>query len=156
MKTILAILALTASLSAVAGPEEHEQAQKCYVLSALDAKRATDLVPEQICLETIKVDLATDTIDVYSYFFNDLFKNMKLNSLIRQSEDFYSFKSSNTFYNSENEQSGQIERLTVLLSGKVDFNGYGDPAELNVEVKQERRYTPHSSTNSTVYQYVLQ
>lgn len=156
MKTILSVIFLLTSLSVWAGAEEHQQAQKCYSLIAIDAQRATEFIPTQICLETIQIDVATNTVEVYSYFNPTLYIGMKLDNLIRVTDDFYSFKSSNVFHFTDNDQTGQLERLTIILSGRVDFVGFGNPAELNMVVKQDTRFNPHSAIHSNFYTYELQ
>ncbi len=156
MKKFILCSAIALSLSAHAGPEEHREAQKCYVLTATDAKRATENVPTELCIETVNIDTASEKIYIYTYFFNRFFENVQLNSLTRKNEEASIFKSSGPFYFTEDEQNGQLEKLSVVVSGKIDNQGAADAADLKVEVKQDRRYNPHSAINSTIYQYQLQ
>lgn len=156
MKKFILCSAVVLSFSAHAGPEEHREAQKCYVLSAIDAKRATENVPTELCIETLNIDTASEKINIDTYFFKLFFANVQLNSLTRKNEETLNFKSSGSFYFMEDEQNGQLEKLTVLVSGKVDNEGVANPADLKIEVKQDRRYSPHSAINSTIYQYQLQ
>lgn len=153
MKLFLPLLMIFSTNALMAGPEDHISAQVCYRLD--DTKNTPANVPSEICLESLQVDPIASTIYVYSYFYPSLYKELKVDSLIRQNEDFYSFKSSNVLHNEWQSGCGSGERVELFISGAVDFNGEGDINKLNIRVEQQTTNdTCHSHPQKTVFKYV--
>lgn len=138
MKYLFILVALCLTSVSYAGPEEHIQAQACYVLDAPSKVQAVALVPQQICLETLNIDPANQEIQIYSYFkhFQDLFNNMKVTSLIRVTEDNYKYEAEKVLVDDEGPACGNLTKIVLKVSGLVDFMGYGDVSAQTVKVEQ--------------------
>lgn len=134
MKTLTALMVLVFSLSAFAGPEEHQQAQTCYYVVAEGSSPLNSNILTQICLESLNVDTFAETISVYSYFFSDLYKNLKLKSVTRRNEDFFSFKSASILR--DNGDGSDTQKITLFISGQVDNYGDADLSSLTLSVEQ--------------------
>ncbi len=153
MKIFTVLLTLVFSLAAVAGPEEHKQAQTCYSIVSAESSEINSNVPAEICLETFSVDTSSEKVFVYSYFDAKIFKNIKLDSLTRKNEDFFNFKSFNVFRDDIDEL-GNTQKLTIIISGLVDNVGEADVTALNLTVNQfiGKTYTESAVVKNT-YKY---
>ena len=78
MKMFSVIVSILVSFAAVAGPEEHMQAQTCYYINSERDVVIDSKIPTQICLESLDINSANESIEIYSYFFSDLYKKMKI------------------------------------------------------------------------------
>jgi hypothetical protein len=113
--------------------------QTCYYLKdPSEAALATTYVPNEICLESVIIDEAKNTISVYSFFpqFSELFKNLQLNYFARKNEDGFRFKSSGNLVTEA--EIGIYETVTsdLLISGIVDNYGAVDVRDLNIQSKK--------------------
>ncbi|MBC7428924.1 MAG: hypothetical protein H7336_09955 [Bacteriovorax sp.] len=154
MKTFTALMALAFSLSAFAGPEEHQQAQICYYVVVETSSPITNDIPSEICLERLRVDTALDTISAYSYFFPSLYLNLKLDSVTRKNEDFYSFKSSSVVR--DDVDGSTTQKITLFISGQVDNYGDADLRNLTLNLEQivGKTYVEYPYVKNT-YNYKL-
>lgn len=135
MKALITLMTLVFSLTAVAGPEEHMQAQTCYYLIAEESSPINNDIPTQICLESLTVDTSAETISIYSYFYSDLYKNLKLNYIARKNEDSFSFRASNLVRNDI--VGTEVQKITLFISGRVDNQGEVDDLEyLTISLEQ--------------------
>ncbi len=127
MKIVGFVVAMALSASAFA--------QSCYVLSTLDASLAetvSDSIPAEICVDQVAIDLRSSTIEVVSSKSPSAVQGLKLTSLVRQTEDQYSFESSGVV--SEFDYGTRQEKITLKVSGRTDFLGQGDASALSVSV----------------------
>lgn len=153
MKLILSLFIYAASAVALAGPEDHIAAQVCYDIQK--TQYVPTNVPSQICLETLDINPMNNTISIYSYFYPKFYTNVKLTSLIRITEDNYSFKAESVLFNEWNSGCGDGETVTMHISGLTDFNGSGDISALKISVEQDfTNDTCHSEPQTTVFKYV--
>ncbi len=138
MKYLFIFAALLLTSVSYAGPEEHIQSQSCYFLDAASKTQAINLVPEQICFETLNIDPANQEIQVYSYFkqYQDLFNQMKVTSLIRNTEDTYKYAAEKVLVDEDGAGCGNLTKIVIKMSGLVDFMGYGDVSAQNLKVEQ--------------------
>ena len=157
MKLILSLFFVLSGLSAFAGPEDSISAQVCYQLQ--NAKNAPKEIPQEVCLETLNIYPQYNTINIYSYFYPNLFKGMKLNSLIRNTEDSYKFKAENVLLEEWDFGCGEGNKITLFVDGKTDFNGNGqnELGQLDISIEQDfTNDTCHTRPQTTVYKYVKQ
>lgn len=153
MKLILGLSIIFASMVSMAGPEDHISAQVCYYIQK--TQYVPTNVPSQICLETLDVNPMNSTISIYSYFYPKFYTNVKLTSLIRKTEDNYSFKAESILLNEWQSGCGDGETVTMHISGLTDFNGSGDIYTLEISVEQNfTNDTCHSEPQTTVFKYV--
>ncbi|MBC7711993.1 MAG: hypothetical protein H7177_01545 [Rhizobacter sp.] len=119
---------------------------------AEESSAINDNIPTQICLENLKVDTSANTISIYSYFFSDLYKNVKLNSVTRKNEDFYSFKSSSVVR--DDVDGSDTQKITLFISGQVDNYGDADLKYLTLKLEQVvgKTYVEFPYTKNT-YKY---
>lgn len=89
-KLLVLISTVFLSTIALAGPEEHRDAQTCYV-----PEKQVIYAPERVCIETVSVDLESEKINVYSYFNYKLTEGFTLVSLSRKNEEWFRFKALN-------------------------------------------------------------
>ncbi len=138
MKYLFMFAALVSTSVSFAGPEEHISAQACYVLDAASKAQAINLVPEVICFETLNIDPANSEIQVYSYFksYQDTFSNLKITSLIRNTEDTYKYKAEKVLIYEEGPACGKLTNLVLKMNGIVDFMGFGDITSQTLKVEQ--------------------
>lgn len=157
MKYLSILAALLLTSVSYAGPEEHIQAQTCYVLDTPSKAQAINLVPEVICFETLNIDPANQEIQVYSYFkqYQDLFNNMKVTSLIRYTEDSYKYGAEKVLVDDVGPACGKRTKLVLKMSGLVDFMGYGDVSAQTVKVEQtSNNNVCHSYEETVLLNYV--
>ncbi|MEQ1723550.1 MAG: hypothetical protein ABL930_10270 [Pseudobdellovibrio sp.] len=155
MKLILSLFVVLSGLTAFAGPEDHIAAQVCYQLQ--NAKNAPKDIPQEVCLETLNVYPQDNTINIYSYFYPNLFKDMTLSSLIRNTEDTYKFKAESVLRNEWQSGCGDGNKITLFIDGQTDFNGDGQNELGNLKIRIEQDQTNdtcHSEPQTTVYKYV--
>lgn len=146
------------SFNAFAGPEEHRDAQVCYVISSADYAKIPDEVPTEICLESIKVDLYKKTIEAYSFFsnFTALIQNLKLTSLTNNHEGLIQFQASNVVENNYMNICGSQNDLQLFIGGQVNNNGEGLINQLSVAVQLTAIATScHRNESPVVYNYKL-
>jgi hypothetical protein len=136
MKNILGLIVLSIGISAFAGPEDHVQAQTCYGIRADQVALASSYVPQQICIENLTLDTSNDTISAYSYFMNDLFKDLKIVTLTRKNEDFYSFSAKNILAADAQITTDKSVHVEMTISGLSDVYGQGDINYLKISVQQ--------------------
>lgn len=129
MKIMTVLMALVLSTSVMAGPEEHQSAQTCYFIVKEESSALNDSIPTQICLESLAVDTSAEKIEVYSYFFSDLYKNLKLNYVARKNEDSFSFRASSVLRD-------DLEKIKLFINGRVDNYGEANLSELEIRVEQ--------------------
>ena len=110
-KLLIAIATVLVSSISFAGPEEHKDAQTCFV-----PEKQVIYAPERVCIETVNVDLTTDKITVYSYFNYKLTEGFVLTNLVRKNEDWFRFKALNNI--------SQFQ--TLELNGLVNNWGEAD------------------------------
>lgn len=134
MKMFSVIASLLVSFAAIAGPEEHIQAQTCYSINSEREVRIDPKIPTQVCLESLDIDTTNDTVEIYSYFYSNLYKNVKLTSLSRKNEDYFSFKTSSVFL--DETIADTTQKLTLTVSGLVDNYGQADLSYLTLKVEQ--------------------
>ena len=155
MKSILTTAALVLlSLNVFAGPEEHIAAQTCYSLKS----PAPTVIPQRVCLEEITITephTDTATINIYSYFNQNYFNNMKLTYLARHNEDSYAFRAANILLENYESGCGSAEKATLQVNGRVDVYGVGQPEYVDIAVKYETLVdTCHSKTQVRTYEYI--
>ena len=156
MKMILALVVLFIGFNLFADPEDHASTQACYALQD-NNKDASVNVPTQVCLESLSISPEYATISIYSYFFPNLYKNLKLMSFVRQTEDFYSFSASSLLHNDWKSGCDNGESVNLVISGQVDFTGLGNVDELNITVEQQvTNDTCHSTSRQYIFKYVKQ
>ncbi len=156
MKTLVSFIALLSSLVAFAGPEDHIQAQVCYNLSAKQIATKAEHIPLQICVEDIQVNVDTGVASIYSYFNQQYFKNVKVDSLVRQTEDTYRIELSSVIHEDWQVVCGNGETVALKIKADSDFNGVIEKDQLKVTVEHE--YTNdscHSTGSTTVYNYSI-
>lgn len=154
MKSAILALSLFVSLFALANPEEHLQNQTCYDL--VDAVAAPASIPREVCLESLFIDTDKRVAYVSSPSQSSYFKNIDITSLIRKTEDAFSFTLQKSILIYFAGTCDVTEFVDLMISGEVDYAGDGDVATLNVSVR--RTYTPdscHSDDRETIYQYSL-
>ncbi len=155
MKTMIYLVLMMVSLVAVAGPEDHKQSQKCYFLSSLQAI-TDDKIPAEICLEDVALDPATGKVSIHSYFFPKMFENLEVDSLIRQTEDRFSFTVSKVLFNSLDSGCDQGESVKLIIGGEADFVGTVNNEVLNITVQHHIiGNTCHSQGYTKIYKYSL-
>lgn len=156
MKTIISVGILISSLVAFAGPEDHVQAQVCYNLSAKQIATKGEHVPLQVCLEDISINTEKNVASIYSYFNQDLFKNVKVSSLIRQTEDKYRFELTSIIHEDWEVICGEGQTVTLKIKGEADFTGAVSKEALTVTVEDEfTNDSCHSPGRMTEYIYSL-
>lgn len=154
MGKFLVIFSVLVGLTANAGPEEHISAQTCYYLNTADASTAAASVPRSVCLESLSINPMTSALYIYSYFQSSLFQGTKVTSLIRTTEDSYSFVAKNSLLNNWQSGCGEGESTALVLSGITDFNGVGEVDKLQVKVVySSTNDTCHSRPSTTEYLY---
>ena len=163
MKTLLLISVLLTGAVSFAGPEDHIQAQVCYTIAAEDQARAANELPLELCFETVAVHLADpinkteDTFEVYSYFsaYSVYLKTLKLTSLIRVTEDAYSYNAESVLVDRDGKHCEDSLKITLQMDGQVDFMGQGDIGAQNVTLTQISKVdTCHSNYEKNVFKYV--
>ena len=156
MKIVYALLALTLSSIAFAGPEDHYQNQSCYALEAAQLAKPTNQIPLEICLEEATLDLQHNKLYVSSYFQPELWKNISVYSLIPKNKDQYSFLAASRIYDNWDSSCGDGDTVEVMVSGLADLTGHIDPAALKVTVDHTvTNDTCHSQGLTTTYTYKL-
>lgn len=153
MKYFISLVVLFVSFVSFAGPEDHINNQSCYSLQKLHAPES---IPQTVCVEEVSLDVATNSLTIYSYFQAPLYKSLKTTSVIRQTEDTYSFKAESLVYNVTGGGCEEAESVRLLFSGIADFNGYVDPTTLSVQVEHD--YTVdscHSRRQINTYNYLF-
>ncbi len=157
MKTlILASLLMTSSIC-FAGPEDHIQAQTCYSLVDQDLSKVSDLAPKELCFEELSINTNENKLYVYSYFnhYQKFLNDLKITSLIRQTEDAYSYKAEKVLFEQTERHCEDGLKLVLKLEGNVDFAGYGDIGSQNLSLVQETKADVcHSKAEVTVFKYV--
>jgi hypothetical protein len=163
MKAILMISVLLSGAVSFAGPEDHIQDQVCYSIDNKDQAKAISEVPLQLCFEKLTVFLADpvnrtqDSIEVYSYFnyYQTHLQNLKLTSLIRQTEDSYAYQAESVLVDRAESHCEDGVKVTLQLEGEVDFTGYGNIGEQRVTLIQETKADVcHSTAQTEVFHYV--
>lgn len=156
MKTLVSVIALLSSLVAFAGPEDHIQAQVCYNLSAKQIATKGEHIPLQICVEDAHVNVDKGVASIYSYFNQQYFQDVKVDSLVRQTEDTYRLQLSSVIYNDWQTICGDGETVVVKIKADSDFNGVVQKDQLKVTVEQEfTNDSCHSPAWTTEYIYSL-
>ncbi len=135
MKTIAVLMALAFSFNVFAGGEEHEQAQACYTVVTEESSEINVNIPTQICLERVMVNASENTISVYSFFYSDLYENIKLTYVARKNEDFYSFRSQ-SLVRDDIDGDMNTQKITLFISGLVDNYGEADIKYLTISLEQ--------------------
>lgn len=155
MKSIIliAIVVLATSATTFAGPEEHNQAQKCYGLYPPPPGLLPAYFPFEVCVETIEINPVNNTISVFSYFQPELFADMQISSIVRQTKDTYSFIATKVLYHNWDVVCGEGKTVRLNISGQTDFLGYGRHDELTVIVKQESLNESCSEPQYLEFQY---
>lgn len=158
MKKLLLSVAVLTSLNSFAGPEEHISNQTCFSLkNSAQAALASKYVPTQICLEEVTIDSSKETIQIYSYFMSDLFKNLKLDYFARKNEDYFRFRSSSRLVDQAQVATNQDVTIDLNISGIVDNYGSSDVRYLDVSVTQVKETFPDASLReTTVFEYIAQ
>lgn len=156
MKTVL-IAVLLLSLNVFAAPEDHLQNQVCYDLKLRQGQTyRPQEVPENVCVEQVQIDVNLTKIYIESYFQSQLFQNLKLKSLIRQTEDSYHYEAESVYVSDWQSACGDGTEATLKISGDSDFNGYVNPASLKVTVTYEHTNdTCHSDPREQQFDYTL-
>lgn len=163
MKMLLMLSVLLTGVVSFAGPEEHIQAQVCYTIAAADQARAHSELPLELCFEKLNVHLSEpiyeteETIEVYSYFsqYSKYLNTLKLTSLIRSTEDEYSYKAESVLVNRSESHCDDGVKITLQMDGRVDIAGYGDISAQNVTLTQVTQAdTCHSKYETNVFKYV--
>lgn len=157
MKSFLVALTVFVSLNAFAGPEDHIANQTCYALAEAQLKTAPLEVPRQVCLESLTVDTANQKISAYSYFQQDLYRNLKLESTVRKNEDWVHFSASSVFIDVWDSGCGYGDVFQLKINGLVNYNDQVSLSQLEVSVHvTSTNDTCHSVPRTTVYNYILQ
>lgn len=156
MKSILATAALVlCSFNAFAGPEDHISAQTCYSLKSAPAVAA---IPQRVCVEQISINnIDTDeaTLNIYSYFNQKYFENMKLSYLARHNENGFSFKAASVLAESYEFGCGSAEKATLQIAGRADNDGLADAGYIEVSAKYETLAdTCHSRPQVQTFEYI--
>lgn len=155
MKSILATAALVlCTLQAYAGPEDHISAQTCYSLKSA----APAAVPSRVCLEQISITdvySTSATLNIYSYFNQNLFNGMQLTYLARRNENGYTFRAANVLVDTYESGCGSAEKATLQISGPIDNDGLGYAEYVDVSVKYETLAdTCHSHLQVQNFNYI--
>lgn len=156
MKNILGLIILSFGFTAFAGPEDHAQSQACYGIRADQVALASSFVPQQICLETLNVDTSNDTIVAYSYFMDDLFQALKISTLTRKNEDFYSFSAKNILASDAQITNDKSVDVEMSISGFVDVYGQGDVNYLKISVIQRTDAYGDTNYQTDIFDYEKQ
>lgn len=133
MKIAIGFLALALGFNAFAGPEEHLQNQSCYVIQPSTINVPKN-IPTEICLEDIYVSAAAHNITVFSYFQAELFKDLKLDQLVRKTENLYTYKASKYIYTNFDMICSYGEQNEMTIEGVTDITGRGNPAQVTITV----------------------
>lgn len=131
MKLLITAIVLAATSYAFAGPEEHFQSQSCYYLDTSREYLVSYNVPTQVCIETVNVNLDSETVVIYSYFMASLYEKAHLTKLTRKNEDFYRFEVASVVVNNSQ------ERIQLLISGLANNYGEVSVSELSIQAKQD-------------------
>jgi hypothetical protein len=154
MKSLFLLVTLL-SVSAFAGPEDHIFNQTCYDLVKTEGQVLNKSVPEEICLETLNIDLSRETIAIESYFQAGYYSKMKVTYLARKNEDYYAFRARNNL-KYDWISCGTGETVALELRGLVSNYGEGFVDQLEVFVETENTYDScHSESEINYYNYKL-
>ncbi len=167
MKAVILLSILVSGLMTTAisfaGPEDHINDQVCYTIAEADYAKAVSELPVELCFEKLNVHLADpvnkteDSIEVYSYFnhYAVYLNTLKLTSLIRITEDAYSYKAESVIVDREESHCEDSVKITLQFDGQVDFTGYGDIGAQNVTLTQTTKDDVcHSNDEHHVFKYV--
>ena len=154
-KLLMSVLVLT-TINVFAGPEDHIQNQVCYRMKAEQIQFASIYTPKEVCIENLTVDTNSDKVYVESYFMPELFKNLKVTSVVRKNEDFFRFSALNKLADQAQVATNQSVNVDLTISGLVDNDGIADINYLNVSVKQKTETYPDDTiTETIVFDYIL-
>lgn len=156
MKTLVSIVVVLSSLVAFAGPEDHMQAQVCYNLNEKQIATKGEHVPVQICIEDISINPEKNVASIYSYFNQKYFQDVKVDSLIRQTEDTYRFQLSSVVFEDWQMICGDGQTVKIIIKADSDFAGAVQKDKLTVTVEDEfTNDSCHSPSQTTEYTYSL-
>ncbi len=156
MKKLLMSALLLTTIHTFAGPEDHFQNQVCYRMKSEQVQFASTYTPTEICIENLTIDTNSDKVYVVSYFMSELFKDLKVTSVIRKNEDFFRFSALNRLADQAQTATNQSVDVDLTISGLVDNNGIADVSNLKISVKQKTATYPDDTVTETiVFGYVL-
>ncbi len=151
----MSALILTA-INSFAGPEDHVQNQVCYRMKTEQIEFASAYTPKEICIENLTIDTNSDKVYVVSYFMPEIFKDLKVTSVVRKNEDFFRFNALNRLADQAQTATNQSVDVDLTISGLVDNNGIADISDLKVSVKQKTETYPDDTiTETIIFDYVL-
>jgi len=157
VKSLLLSAMLFSSAICFAGPEDHVQAQTCYSIKEQDLNSVSEFAPKEICFEELSINTNNDQIYVYSYFshFQKYLKELRLTSLIRQTEDSFSYEAENVFFEQKERHCEDGIKLTLKFKGNVDFMGQGNIEDQKLSLVQETKADVcHSRAEVSVFNYI--
>lgn len=135
MKIFIALAVLVFSLVASAGSEEHAQSQTCYYVIAEQSSPINNEIPTQICLETLNIDTNAETISAFSFFYPELYEELKLSYVTRKNEDFFNFSASSLLR--DDVVGENTQKMTLFISGQVDnYGAAADIKSLTISLEQ--------------------
>lgn len=160
MKMFISFGILFSGLLAFAGPEDHVQAQVCYNFVVKPGQPVPSLssrIPSQICLEEISHNPLKGTAYIYSYFTPGYYENVKVDSLVRQTEDTYRVELSSVIFEDWSRICDDGQTVTLKIKAESDFLGNIQKDKL-LSVTVEDEFTNdscHTPSHTTVYEYSL-
>ncbi len=156
MKKIILSVTLLTSLISFAGPEEHLQNQVCYRMKPVQIERASVYTPKEVCIESLTVDTNSNKVFAESYFMPELFKDLKLTSIVRKNEDFFRFSAVNKLAEQVQVATDQSVNIDLTISGIVDNYGVVDISDLKVSVLQRTDTYPDDTITEIIsFEYIL-
>ena len=147
-----------AASSFSATENNHRANQICYTLAAVTGASSADplpaTIPNELCFETLSIDLVASKIDVFSYFQPHLFKDLTLQMLKLEPDDRYSFTASSMLKNQWDTGCGSGEKIEMVMTGVSDFTGFGDVWSIGIEIRyQQTTDTCHATVQTVTYSF---
>ena len=154
MKLAIGLLSLALGFSAFAGPEEHLQNQTRYTIQVPQGEGVPANIPSEICLEEVVLTAATKTISIYSYFQPQLWQNLLVTNVKQTADGDFTFSAEKILSDISEGTCGYSETSTLLVSGKTDYLGRGNPAKLKIIINHSTMHDNcHSNPNDREYTY---
>ncbi|MBY0413584.1 MAG: hypothetical protein K2Q18_05440 [Bdellovibrionales bacterium] len=110
-------------------------------------------VPESFCVESLNVDVINNLDETYLTGSSIPGLNtLKTTELIRVNEDQFSFIAKGLINKEWDYGCGMGQWAELELSGRTDFNGFGNTSELTVKVNAEQT---NDNCHSHTYTYTI-
>jgi len=157
MKSFLFVAILFSSAICFAGPEDRIHVQACYSIQDRDLSNVSYFAPKEICFEELTVDTKASKIYVYSNSSNyqQYLNDLKLTSLIRQTEDVFSYRAESVIFEQAERHCEDGIKLILKFEGNVDFSGFGNIDSQNLTLVQEYKADVcHSRAEVSEFKYV--